>query len=135
MRAFLLDRVSFRDVRLIAGNVRELPSMRVFETRKATGSELFSFLTCLHTTTFALPSIFSPLEMISIKIWETPLSWRAKCSLPVAVRVSKTRVLISPVTSRTRITWSVPIPTRVIATHAMSDAIIRQAKEQSHSCA
>ena len=41
--------------------------MRVFETRTATGSELFSFLTCLHTTTFTLPSIFSPLEMISIK--------------------------------------------------------------------
>ena len=42
--------------------------MRVFETRTATGSELFSFLTCLHTTTFTFPSIFSPLEMISIKI-------------------------------------------------------------------
>ena len=48
--------------------------MRVFERRTATGSELFSFLTCLHTTTFALPSIFSPLEMINIKIGETPLS-------------------------------------------------------------
>ena len=31
--------------------------------------------------------------MINIKIWETPLSWHEKCSLPVAVRVSKTRVL------------------------------------------
>ena len=66
--------------------------MRVFETRAATGSELFSLLTCLHTTTFTLLSIFSPLEMISIKMWKTPLSWQAKCSLPVAVRVSKTRV-------------------------------------------
>ena len=70
--------------------------MRVFETRTATGSELFSFLTCLHTTTFTLPSIFSPLEMISIKIWETPLSFHTKCSLPVAVRVSKTSVLKLP---------------------------------------
>ena len=41
--------------------------MRVFETRTATGSELFSLLTCLHTTAFALPSIFSPLEMRGIK--------------------------------------------------------------------
>ena len=41
-------------------------------------------------------SIFSPLEMISITIWETPLSWHAKSSLPVAVRVSKTRVLKLP---------------------------------------
>ena len=68
-------------------------STRVFDTRTATGSELFSLLTCVHTTTFTLISIFSPLEMISIKIWETPLSWHAKCSLPVAVRVSKTLVL------------------------------------------
>ena len=49
-------------------------STRVFETRTATGSDLFFLLTCLDTTTFTLPSIFSPLEMISIKIWETPLS-------------------------------------------------------------
>ena len=34
--------------------------------------------------------------MISTKIWETPLSWHVKCSLPVAVRVSKTRVLKLP---------------------------------------
>ena len=70
--------------------------MRVFETRTATGSELFSLLTCFHTTTFTLLSIFSPLEMISTKIWETPLSWRVKCSLPVAVRVSKMRNLKLP---------------------------------------
>ena len=31
--------------------------------------------------------------MISIKIWETPLSWHLKCALPVGVRVLKTRVL------------------------------------------
>ena len=71
-------------------------STRVFETRTATGSELFSLLTCLHTTAFALPSIFSALEMLGIKIWETPLSWHAKCPLPVVVRVSKTCVLKLP---------------------------------------
>ena len=31
--------------------------------------------------------------MISIKIWETPLSWHLKCALPVGVRVLKTHVL------------------------------------------
>ena len=62
-------------------------STSVFETRTPTGSELFSLLTCLHTTTFALLSIFSPLEIISIKIRETSLPWLANCSLPVAVRV------------------------------------------------
>ena len=60
------------------------------------GSGLFSLLTCLHTTTFTLISIFSPLERISIKILKTPLSCHMKCSLPVAVRVSKTRVLKLP---------------------------------------
>ena len=70
---------------------------RVFETRTATGSELFSLLTCPHTTTFTLLSIFSPLEMNSIKIWETIRSKNANCSLPVAVRVSKTRVLKLPI--------------------------------------
>ena len=70
--------------------------LSVFETRTATGSKLFSLLTCLHTTTFILLSIISPLQMISIKIWEIPLSWHAKCSLPVAVRVLKTRLLKLP---------------------------------------
>ena len=76
--------------------------MRVFETRTATGSELFSLLTFLHTTAFALPSNFSPLEMLGIKIWETPLSWHAKCPLPVVVRVSKTCVLKLPNITDTR---------------------------------
>ena len=71
-------------------------STRVFETRTATGSELFSLLTCPHTTTFTLLRIFSPLEVNSIKIWETIRSKNANCSLPVAVRVSKTRVLKFP---------------------------------------
>ena len=68
----------------------------VFETRTATGSELFSLLTCLHTTTFTFPSTFSPLQTIRIKIWEIPLSLLEKCPIPVAVRVSKTRVLKLP---------------------------------------
>ena len=71
-------------------------STRVFEMRTATGSELFSFLTCLQTTTFTSSSIFSPLEMISINLLGTPLSWDAKCSLPVAIRVSKRRELKLP---------------------------------------
>ena len=41
-------------------------------------------------------STFSRLWMISIKMCETPLSWHTECSLPVAVRVSKTRVLKLP---------------------------------------
>ena len=41
---------------------------RVFETRKVTRSELFSLLTCPHSTIFTLLSIFSSLEMSSIKI-------------------------------------------------------------------
>ena len=72
-------------------------STRVFETRTATGSELFSLLSCLHTTAFALPSIFSSSEMRGIKIWETPLSRHAKCPLPVVVRVLKTCVLKLPI--------------------------------------
>ena len=70
--------------------------MHGFEIPTATGSELFSIATYLFTTTFILISMFPPLEMISIKIRETPLSWHAKCSLPVAVRVSKTRMLKLP---------------------------------------
>ena len=64
--------------------------MRFFETRTATGRQPFPLLTCRHT-------MFSPLEMISIKIWETQLSWHAKCSLLVAAHVLKTRVLKLPI--------------------------------------
>lgn len=52
--------------------------------RTATGSDLFPYLTCLHAT-FILLSIFSLVETISLQIWERPLSWHAKCSLPVSV--------------------------------------------------
>ena len=71
-------------------------STRVFETRTATGSEVISLLTYPHTTTFTLLSIFSPLKISSRKIWGTLWSKHAKCSLPVAVRVLKTRVLKLP---------------------------------------
>ena len=74
-------------------------STRIFETRTATGSELFSLLTCPRTTTFTSLNIFSPLEISSIKIWETRQtirSWHAKCSLLVAVRVSNTLMLKLP---------------------------------------
>ena len=59
-------------------------STRVFETRTATGSELFSLLTCLHTTTLTLPSIFSPLEMISIKMFHCPGTRNVLFQLPSA---------------------------------------------------
>ena len=66
------------------GNLRT----RVFEKRTVTGSEL-SILTCPHTTTFTMLSIFSPLEMSSIKIWETIRSQHEKCFLPDGVRVAR----------------------------------------------
>ena len=55
-----------------------------------TGTELFCYLTFLHTNTFILLTIFSLGESISLKIWERSLSWHAKCSLPVSIRGSKT---------------------------------------------
>jgi len=67
-------------------------------TWTASGSELFSLLTRLHTIKFTMLSTFSRLWMISIKMCETPLSWHTECSLPVAVRVSKTSVLKLPFT-------------------------------------
>ena len=71
-------------------------STRVFEMRTVTGSEQFSLLTCPHTTTFTLLSIFSPLETSSIKIWETIQSQHEKYSLQVAVRVSNMPLLKLP---------------------------------------
>ena len=38
----------------------------------------FFCLTCLHSTTFILLSIFSLVVTISLKIWGTSLSWHAK---------------------------------------------------------
>ena len=64
----------------------------------AKGSELFSLITRLYTITFTMLSTFSRLGMISVKVWKTPLCWHTECSLPVAVRVSKTRMLKVPQT-------------------------------------
>ena len=48
----------------------------VFEPRTATGGELFSYLTCLHTTTFIflLKYLFLLTETISLKYYERTLS-------------------------------------------------------------
>ena len=62
--------------------------MSVFEAWMATRSELFSLLTCSHTSTFTLLSTFSPLEIVRVKIWETIQSWHLKCYLLVAVHIS-----------------------------------------------
>ena len=66
-------------------SIREL-----FEPPADTGSVLFSYFTCLHITTFTFLSLFALVETITLKIWGRPMSWPAKCSLPVAVRGSKT---------------------------------------------
>ena len=65
-----------------------------FETRTASGSELFSLVSS-HNHIYNAKYV-SQLGMITIKSWETPLSWHTECSLPVAVRVSKMRVLKLP---------------------------------------
>ena len=63
----------------------------VSESRTESGRDLFSRLkSCLLTTTFILLNIFSPVETISLKIWDGLLSWRANCALPVSVHGSKT---------------------------------------------
>lgn len=53
-------------------------SSQPFSATGGTKHELFSYLTCLHTTTFALLSIFWPVETIT-KIWrKRQPSWRAE---------------------------------------------------------
>ena len=72
--------------------IRELKHTRFWD---ADGNRKWAVfpLTCLHPTTLTFLCLFSPLEMLDIKIWETPLSWHAQFSLPVAVRVSRTCML------------------------------------------
>ena len=55
--------------------IRELISNTsdIFEPRTARGSDLFSSITCLLAIIFLLLSIVSPIETISLKIWERPL--------------------------------------------------------------
>ena len=57
--------------------------------------KLFSYLTCPHTTTYVLLSIFSLVETISLKIWERPLSWHAKSLPSVPVRGSKASLALA----------------------------------------
>ena len=56
------------DVRVGRPIGRLIKQETFFEPRKVTGSELFSYLTCLHTTTFILMSTFLLVETISLKI-------------------------------------------------------------------
>ena len=44
----------------------------IFEPRTDAGSVLFSYFTCLHTTTFIFLSLFALVETISLKIWKRP---------------------------------------------------------------
>ena len=57
--------------------------------------KLFSYLTCPHTTTFVLLSIFSLVETISLKIGKRPLSWHEKSLLPVPVGCSKASLALA----------------------------------------
>ena len=50
--------------------IRKLKHAHFWEA-EGNRSELFLLLTCPHTTTFTLLSIFSPWEVSSVKIWET----------------------------------------------------------------
>ena len=50
---------------------------------------VFLFYLSSHYHIYIL-SLFALVEMITLKIWERPMSWPSKCSLPVAVRGSKT---------------------------------------------
>ena len=59
----------------------------VFDARTATGIELLSYLTCLHTTSFIILNTFLLLKTISLKFWERPL---LTFSLSVEVRGPKT---------------------------------------------
>ena len=75
----------------ISNNTRELKHATFLSHGRA--PEVYCFpiqFICLHTTTFIFLSLFSLVETIRLKIWERPMSWPAKCSLPVAVRGSKT---------------------------------------------
>ena len=64
---------------------RELKHTTIFGHVRKAEDNYFS-LSCLLTTTFIFLGIFSLVETISLKIWEGPLSQRAKRPLPVCVR-------------------------------------------------
>ena len=77
-------------------------STHVFETRTVAGSELPSLLTCPHTTIFTLLSIFSSLEMSSIKNLGDNTVLACEIFSSGCVRVSKTRVLKLPIVKTRR---------------------------------
>ena len=62
--------------------------------RKATGSEVFFYLTCLHIKIIILLSIFTLVETVSLKFRKRPLSWHAECAFPVLDRGSKTSLAL-----------------------------------------
>ena len=78
---------------LICGiNSREL-RRATFLSQTAAVDKLFSHITCLHTTTFALLGIFSLAEMIRLKTLEKSLSWLEKCPFQFLFVAQKRRLL------------------------------------------
>ena len=65
----------------------------VFERRKSSGTEAFSLLTCLDSTKFVFPNVFSLIQMICLKIWSKSRPKLQKRPLPVNVRRLKTLLL------------------------------------------
>ena len=65
---------------------RKLAVLRAltFQPWRTTGSDLFSFF-CLHTTTFILFSIFSPVKIIKLKIWGKTYVLACESSLPLSI--------------------------------------------------
>ena len=64
-------------------------SKGVFERCTSTGSEDFSLLICLYAIKFVLPSFFTLVETILLKILAKPLFRNVKSPLPVDLRRSK----------------------------------------------
>ena len=79
--------------------IKELKHARFWDADGKRKWAVFPYNSSSHIT-FRMLSTFSRLWMISVKMWETPLSWHTECSLPVAVRVSKTRVPELPITQQ-----------------------------------
>ena len=71
-------------------------SKDVFERPTSTGSEAFSLFIRLDTTKFVLPSFFSPIKTIYLRVSTKPQPNAAKSPLPVDVRRSKTLLLKLP---------------------------------------
>ena len=78
-------------------------SKDVFERRTSTGSEAFSLFIRLDTTKFVLPSFFSPIKTIYLRVSTKPQPNAAKSPLPVDVSRSKTLLLKLPIVSPPRL--------------------------------